>query len=604
MGGRGPGLIAGIVASFHVMHAHFEQIGPHTLTGNLWVAMGGSALYIATGFLLGMLRDQRDQSFNTLRNKELSLKAALDGELVKKGKQVAKIAESEARLQQAVKVAGLGHVVFDAINDRCEYCSKEHAAFAGLTPAEYIQRSLSFEGELSSIHPDDRDYARTEYAKLRKGERIDIEYRIITAAGDTRHVRIISEPVFDADGKVVKEISTSFDITELRQTETQLRQAQKMEAIGKLTGGMAHDFNNLLAVILGNLELLDDLVTNEGEKDLVRNSIEATLRGAELTRNMLSFAQKAPLQPTIVDLNHLVRNIKNWTARTLPATIEVETSLLAGLWPVKVDVSSAESGLLNLLLNARDAMPDGGKLTIETSNIRIDEDYLEQRGETIEPGRYVLLAVSDTGEGIHPENLAKIYEPFFTTKRVGEGTGLGLSMLEGFMKQSGGTIRVYSEPGVGTTFKLYFSAMDVGENEPAALAPEPQDNAENRATILLVEDNSEVLAAMRLALMKVGYHVLVASSGDEALRVFQGEPGIELLLTDIVMPGKLQGTTLAKTLRELQPDLPVVFMSGYASEATVHGNGLRPEDIRLMKPVQRADLLRAIDKALSQGPFG
>ena len=316
---------------------------------------------------------------------------------------------------------------------------------------------------------------------------------------------------------------------------------------------------------------------------------------------MLSFARKAPLEPSTVDLNQLVRNMKNWIERTLPSTIEVETSFLAGLWPVEIDASSAESGLLNLILNARDAMPDGGRLTIETSNVRIDEHYADLRGDAVEPGRYVLLAVSDTGEGISPENMAKIFEPFFTTKPVGAGSGLGLSMLEGFMKQSGGTVRVYSEPGVGTTFKLYFSASVDTIETPKEIPERAQDSGTSkRATILLVEDNLDVLEAIRKALAISGYHVVAAASGDEARKIFDQHPGIDLLLTDIVMPGELQGTTLAKALRGLRPELPVVFMSGYASEATVHGNGLRSKDIRLSKPVRRADLLRAVDRALEQ----
>lgn len=293
--------------------------------------------------------------------------------------------------------------------------------------------------------------------------------------------------------------------------------------------------------------------------------------------------------------------MKNWIGRTIPSNIAVETSLLAGLWETKVDASSAGAGLLNLILNARDAMPNGGKLTIETSNIRVDDDYIELRNEDVEPGRYVLLAVSDTGEGISSANLKHVFEPFFTTKPVGSGSGLGLSMIEGFMKQSGGTVRVYSEPGVGTTFKLYFKASDTAKvNLRTPQASLLDVDAENNPTILLVEDNPEVLAAIQATLSKLGYRVVQATSGDEAYEVFAGETGIDLLLTDIVMPGELQGTALAKALRKLRPDLPVVFMSGYATQATVHGNGLRPEDSRLMKPVRREDLIRAVNKALSK----
>jgi signal transduction histidine kinase/CheY-like chemotaxis protein len=424
-------------------------------------------------------------------------------------------------------------------------------------------------------------------------------FRCYRKDGEVFWNQLSISPVYDIDKKLTHFVGAMDDVTARIGIEDRLQHTQKLDAIGQLTGGIAHDFNNLLAVILGNLELLEDKITDFRQKELISNSIEATQHGAELTRNMLSFARQAPLQPTAVDLNQLVRNMKNWIERTLPSTISVETSLLAGLWPVKVDASSTESGLLNLILNARDAMGDGGNLTIETSNVRIDDDYVELRGEEIDPGRYVLLAVSDNGEGIAQENLAKIFEPFFTTKEVGDGSGLGLSMLEGFMKQSGGTVRVYSELGVGTTFKLYFAAStDAAVPVPSSPAPLEKSGAEKNTTILLVEDNAQVLDAICTALQKTGYRVLTAISGDSAREIFEVEPGIDLLVTDIVMPGELQGTTLAKALRNLRPDLPVVFMSGYASEATVHGNGLRAQDIRLMKPVRREDLLRAVDKAL------
>jgi len=390
------------------------------------------------------------------------------------------------------------------------------------------------------------------------------------------------------------------DITETKRLQEQLFQSQKMDAIGNLTGGVAHDFNNLLAVTLGNLELLQDELTDDDQKELVQNSIASTLRGAELTRNMLSFARRAQLEPTTVDLNSLVRNMKNWIGRTLPSNIEVETTQFAGLWDVEVDASSAEAGLLNLILNARDAMPNGGKLTIETSNIHIDQNDTTFHDEDLAYGQYVCVDVSDTGEGISPENLKSIFDPFFTTKRVGAGSGLGLSMIQGFMTQSKGMVRVFSTLGGGTTFKLYFKASQTAMATAIdALAPIHNTQAESRATILLVEDNIEVLAAIQSTLSKLGYGVIQATSGDAAFEIFPQRPEIDLLLTDIVMPGELQGTTLAKALRKLRPDLPVVFMSGYASEATVHGNDLRPEDTRLMKPVRREDLLRAINKGLS-----
>ena len=380
--------------------------------------------------------------------------------------------------------------------------------------------------------------------------------------------------------------------------QAQLAASQRLETIGQLTGGVAHDFNNLLAVILGNLELMQEECTDEELRMMIQPCIDATLRGAELTRNMLSYSRRAPLQPKIMDLNKLVRDTKNWAGRTLPSNVEIETSLLARLWKVKADPVAAESALLNLILNARDAMPLGGRLTIETSNVRVEAGYIDGRHEKLEPGRYVLVAVSDTGHGIADEDLERIFTPFFSTKSVSHGSGLGLPMVMGFMGQSGGTVQVYSEVGIGTTFKLYFPAETT--DQPAT-APDHPDEIRQRPQgkrILLAEDEEEVRSVLTAMLQASGYAVQAAQSGDQAKQIFEEDPTYDLLLTDIVMPGRLQGTGLAKELREIRNTLPVVFMSGYASEATVHGNGLRPEDIRLMKPVMRRDLLAAIKGAL------
>lgn len=408
-------------------------------------------------------------------------------------------------------------------------------------------------------------------------------------------------PPFDRKlirASVVEISARKAEIAERTKIQEQLAVSQKLEAVGKLTGGVAHDFNNLLAVTLGNLELLRDEINDPQQKTMIEKGIAATLRGSDLTRSMLAFARKASLEPSPIDINLVVQETKSWISRTLPATITVKTSLLDGLWLVEADPSATESALLNLILNAQDAMPRGGKLTIETANINIDESYIDVRQEELTPGRYVMLAVSDTGEGIPPAILSEIFEPFFSTKTPSSNSGLGLSMVHGFMRQSKGTVQVYSELGIGTTFKLFFKV--------AAQRAEPTPQTETKSEIanhsgcriLLAEDDASVLEVLVQTLEKAGYSVTAAPSGDAAKKIFQADPHFDLLITDIVMPGQLLGTGLASKLRSLAPDLPVIFMSGYASEATVHGNGLRPDDIRLMKPVQRADLLEAIQKAL------
>lgn len=429
---------------------------------------------------------------------------------------------------------------------------------------------------------------------------------IRTPSGERKWLDGRAHPSKQRDGSILW-FSMIMDATEQVEREKELKrqtevshQAQKQQSIGQLTGGVAHDFNNLLAVVMGNLELLRD---DEADPERVRQieaSINATRRGADLTRSMLAFARKARLDPSAIDLNRLVTETRNWAGRTLPESIEIETSLLSGLWTIMADPSSTEAALLNLIVNARDAMPNGGKLSIETSNIRIEQGYLDARNAKLQPGRYVLLAVSDTGSGIPQKEMAKIFEPFFTTKAPGAGSGLGLSMVQGFMEQSGGTVQVDSELGEGTTFKLYFPAKsDTCDSADSALALPPQDATGNNH-ILLVEDEDEVRNVLAKTLVKAGYRVTEACSGDEAFSMFEASPTFDLLLTDIVMPGTLQGTTLSRALRERWPDLPVLFMSGYANETAMHGNGLRTEDIRLIKPVQRTDLLKAISRALDE----
>jgi PAS domain S-box-containing protein len=599
MGGRSPGTVAGVTAASYVVHAYATQYGPPTLTGGVVQTTIGCALYIATGVLLGILRDQRDSSIETLEQKKYELESSLHEKLVENAQKAIRIAESEARLQQAVKIAGVGYFVYNTTSDVCEFCSEEHAAQHGMTPEQYIQTVSGLEGEMSLTHPDDREYVRENYRKLRSGKPINIEFRVLDSKGNIRHVREIAEPIFDDAGNVVKEFGASFDITDLREAEQRLRQTQRIEAIGQLTGGVAHDFNNLLAVILGNLELcLDEKQKADSEK-FIKSAIAATLRGADLTKSLLSFSRRAHLEPKRVNLNDLVQDTMAWCARVLPETIDLEHSMMAGLWDTDLDTTSAENALINILLNARDAMPEGGKVTIETTNMRIGEEYVAERGEDIEPGRFVMLAISDTGDGIPADQIDKIVEPFYTTKAVGKGSGLGLSMVHGFIKQSGGAIRIYSEVGVGTTIKLYFKAAEPGRERVSVEPSQTPWSANGTVRILVAEDEEEVMKVLKAVLEGVGYSVVTAINGDSALKIFKSDANFDLLLTDVVMPGELQGPALAKAIRAINPDLPCIFVSGYASEATVHGNGLRPSDIRLMKPVGRDDLLRAVSNALN-----
>ena len=359
------------------------------------------------------------------------------------------------------------------------------------------------------------------------------------------------------------------EVAERAKAEDALRQAQKMEAVGQLTGGVAHDFNNLLTVILGGLDTV--LRSREGDHARIRRAAEMALQGAQraasLTARLLAFSRRQPLQPRPCDLNALVRDMTELLHRTLGETIELEGVLSPRLWPVEVDANQLESAILNLAVNARDALPDGGKLTIETANVSLDETYVAIDAEVV-AGQYVVISVSDNGAGMTPETLARVFEPFFTTKEVGKGTGLGLSMVYGFVKQSGGHVTVYSEEGQGTTIKLYLP-RHLGEGAVVAPRTAPPPPGHGDEVILVVEDNEDVRAYSASILRELGYGVLEAADADGALAILAGDQPIDLLFTDVVLPGR-SGRVLADAAAALRPDLPVLFTTGYSRNAIVH----------------------------------
>lgn len=417
--------------------------------------------------------------------------------------------------------------------------------------------------------------------------------------GADRHVNVIGEVEYDSEGTAVSYNGIVQDVTDEVQREKQVRQAQKMEAIGNLTGGAAHDFNNTLAVILGNIEAVR---AELDRTDLVHHcdaAIAAAMSGADVTRAMLSFARRAPLNPTTIDLNHLVRSVATWFARMLPATIETKMVLSEALWAIDVDAASMENALLNLVLNSRDAMPGGGVITVETANVDFGRGDQRGRPDGIDPGRYVMLAVGDTGHGVPQRVVERIFEPFFTTRKEGEGTGLGLSMVQGFVRQSHGAIQVDSTPGAGATMRLFFpaaSGVAVSTTSDPAVAEDAATRPGGR--LLVVEDDEHVLAILVEMLTRSGYEVHAARSGEEALDVFENGPWFDLVLTDVVMKGGLSGLQLVEQLRRHCPDIGVVYLSGYADWAESPPDAVRPTDLRLTKPVRMADLVRAIESSL------
>jgi signal transduction histidine kinase len=390
-------------------------------------------------------------------------------------------------------------------------------------------------------------------------------------------------------------------IVEREKVESQLRQSQKMEAIGQLTGGIAHDFNNMLAVIAGNLDILHRRL-DRGETNLTRfvdSAMQGAQRAAALTQRLLAFSRQQALSPEFVEPNRMIASMSDLLRSTLGEHIRIETVLAAGLWTTKVDPHQLENAILNIALNARDAMPDGGKLTIETANAYLDEAYCRMH-EEVKPGQYILIAISDTGVGMPPHVAARAFDPFFTTKPAGEGTGLGLSQAFGFIKQSKGHINLYSEVGAGTSAKIYLPRLveTVRDAKPQSVPKLPRGSTEER--ILIVEDDTSVRQIAAEAVRELGYAVFESDSATEALKILEVED-IHLLMTDIVMP-EVNGKKLADEAVRRRPNLKVLFMTGYTRNAVVHGGMVDPGVHLIGKPFTLDQIAAKIRETLAEKP--
>jgi two-component system cell cycle sensor histidine kinase/response regulator CckA len=461
------------------------------------------------------------------------------------------------------------------------------------------QRLYDHPGDwLDAIHPEDRERVLEAAMTRQAAGTYDEEYRIVRPDGSIRWIRDQAFPVRDADGRVVRVAGVAEDITERRQLEAQLRQTQKMESIGLLAGGVAHDFNNWLTVIAGNAELLQDVVPEETDgRELIGEILHAGERAAALTRQLLAFSRREVIEPQVLDLNTVVVDTEKMLRRLLGEDILLTTALAPALPRVLVDPGQWSQVLLNLAVNARDAMPTGGQLTLETRALEVDEHFLRGR-PGLGPGRYLQLTISDTGCGMTPEVRARIFEPFYTTKSRGKGTGLGLAVVHGIVTQAGGAIEVYTEPGLGTSFKIYLPTVDQAALG-SALEQEVQD-VRGTETILLVEDEESVRRVAALALRPHGYAVLQAGNGREALEVAARHPGpIHLLLTDVVMP-YMDGRELAATLTTRDPDLRVLYTSGYTDDAVMRHGILQAEVTFLSKPYTPMALLRKARQVLDR----
>jgi PAS domain S-box-containing protein len=495
---------------------------------------------------------------------------------------------SEGLLRRAQHLAHMGSDIRDPRTGGRRWSDECYEIFG--VPGDFVPTN---ESVLQLIHPDDRDKILAQRAQIAAGICPEpIEYRIVRPDRSIRYIRREWEIVRDEAGVAIQLLSAIHDITEHRQTEEQLRQAQKMEAIGNLTGGMAHDFNNLLAVIITNIDMAKELAGNDAElQELLGEANGAALRGADLTQRLLAFARRQPLRAQQIDINALTNMTATLLRRVLGENIEVSLNL-GEVWPVNADPTQLEAGLTNLATNARDAMPRGGRLIFATGNRFLDDEYAAQHLD-VTAGDYAMIEVTDTGSGMAPEVVEHIFEPFYTTKEQGRGTGLGLSMVFGFMKQSGGHISVYSEPGIGTTFRLYLPRV--------ATITEPADASAGRAaaalqgsgeTILIVEDNAALRRTVSRQLRLLGYNILESDRAAAALELLQ-QQHVDLLFTDVVTPGQIDGVELAHLAQERWPAIKVLLTSGFPQDR-IDDPDLSTELPLLTKPYRTTDLAAAL----------
>jgi PAS domain S-box-containing protein len=542
-----------------------------------WVGVGISLLIVAIALLFAIGRLLQDRSLRRLAALETRNRLVMDtaavGLLTADERGVVRSANPEAErifgyAEAEVRDSDVSLLIPDA-------ASGEHGGDVG--------------GYLASLAGTADRTPREMSGRRRDGSGFPLELNVreMSTAGRTAYVASIQ------------------DVSRRKESEEALRQAQKMETLGQLTGGVAHDFNNMLLAAQLNLEVVEEHVGDRREaRECLRAAQGALKRGAELTDRLLAFSRRQPLQPRVTNVNLLVAETLRLLQRTLQSSIAVRTSLAGDIWPVEVDQNQLTNALVNLAVNARDAMSHGGTLTIETSNVQLDEDYVARQAE-LAPGEYTLIAIGDTGAGMTPEVLGRAFEPFFTTKPFGQGSGLGLSMVYGFVKQSGGHVTLYSEPGRGTTVKMYFP-RSLALHAPAARPPEPAPPppAARGETILLVEDDGDVRASIGRLLSGFGYRVHASASGPEALRLVEDGLCPNLILADVVLPEGMSGPEIAEAVTERVPACRRLFMSGYTADALIHDGRIDADVVLLSKPFPSGPLAEKIREVLDAPPGG
>lgn len=497
-----------------------------------------------------------------------------------------KRAEQALRLQTRALEAAANSIVITDRAGLIEWANPAFLAQAGFTFGEALGKRPA---DLVGSGRQDQAFYQKLWTTIQAGKVWHGQIVNRRQDGAMRTEDMTITPVMDTAGEITHFIAVKQDITDRLALEEQLHQAQRMESIGQLTGGIAHDFNNLLTVVMGNAELLHESLAGDAKLAPIAEMIaRGAQRGAELTHRLLAYARQQPLNPEVADLDVVVTGMQDMLHRTLGEHIEVEVACAPDLWPAMVDTTQLESALLNLAINARDAMPEGGKLVIEARNVELDAELAALEGG-VQPGQYVRVSVSDSGCGIPAENLARVVEPFFTTKEKGKGTGLGLAMVYGFSKQSNGYLKVYSEPGEGTSVHLYLP-RPAGNAKPVRVADVPVTSDGGSELVLLVEDDELVRTYAESQLAMLGYRVISACDGPEALEAIGSRDDIDLLFTDVVMPGGMNGRALAEAACALRPTLKVLYTSGYTESAIMHHGRLDPGVHLLAKPYRRGEL--------------
>ncbi|MDA8231615.1 MAG: response regulator [Magnetospirillum sp.] len=498
-------------------------------------------------------------------------------------------------LRSTVSTLPVGVVAFGR-DGRVKLWNHAAEAILGYTAAEIIDRNAPaaiFSSPAAGGGAAADVFLRIVTGQPVKGE----EVQCTRKDGTIVEASFSGAPMMDEHGRLRGAICVFEDIGQRKAIATQLQQAQKMEAVGQLTGGLAHDFNNILGVAIGNLDLLAaDLKDRPQAAELAETALNALLRGAELTRALLAFSRRQPLQPALVNVAELLTVVARMLSRTLGEQIRVSLRAEGDLWPVLADAAQLEAAITNLAINARDAMPNGGWLSISARNTTLDQAYVSEATD-VQPGDYLLIEISDTGTGMAPDVLARVFEPFFTTKAVGRGTGLGLSMVYGFIKQSGGHIKVYSELGHGTAVRLYLPRA--GEKLVAESEAQREKNVpKGTETVLLVEDNADVRRMVENQLTSLGYKVIAAEHGPAALSVLETGTPIDLLFTDVVMPEGMTGFELAEVARSHRPGLRVLITSGFPGTTFHVPAGMEGAADFLSKPYRRQELAHAVRDVL------